>query len=93
MDGMSDLGQIEKLCDQIMNSPYFRKQTPEELKQLHAVLEKVNTLIRDDVPLLMSEVRDLRNKNKKLRAEIETLMSGEQRDREVASVAAVPTPG
>jgi hypothetical protein len=81
MDGMTNLGEIEKLCNQIMNSPYFRKQTPAELTQLHDVLEKVSLLIRDSVPPLINEVKQLRNKNKRLRAEIDALLSSEQADR------------
>ena len=81
MDGMINLGEIEKLCSQIMNSPYFRKQTPAELIQLHDMLEKVSLLVRDSVPPLIHEVKQLRNKNKRLRAEIDALLSGEQQER------------
>ncbi len=78
MYGMSNLSEIETLCNEIMNSPYFRKQTPEELKQLQAVLEKVNLLVRGSVPPLIAEVKRLRNQNRKLTAEIEALTSGKQ---------------
>ena len=81
MDERTNLGEIEKLCDQIMNSPYFRKQTPDELKQLHSVLEKVSLLISESIPPLITEVRRLRSINRKLRAEIDELGPSELRER------------
>ena len=69
----SNLGEIEALCREITNSPYFRKQTPEELAQLRALLEKVNRLVTDVVPPLLTEVRQQRNQAKRLNAEVEAL--------------------
>ena len=69
----SNLGEIEKLCNEIMNSPYFRKQTPAELTQLRATLDKVSLLVHQGVPPLISEVKQLRSQNRKLTAEIEAL--------------------
>ena len=71
MYAMSNLGEIEKLCNEIMNSPYFRKQTPSELTQLRVLLDKVNLLVNHSVPPLISEVKQLRSQNRKLLAEIE----------------------
>jgi uncharacterized coiled-coil DUF342 family protein len=62
-----------------MNSPYFRKHTPDELVQLQDMLHKVNQLVSDSLPPLIAEVKHLRNQNRKLHAEIETLNSSEQR--------------
>jgi len=69
----NNLGEIEALCREITNSPYFRKQTPEELTQLRAMLEKVNHLVTDVVPPLLTEVRQLRTQAKRLNAEVEAL--------------------
>ena len=71
MYAMSNLGEIEKLCNEIMNSPYLRKQTPAELTQLRVLLDKVNLLVNHSVPPLISEVKQLRSQNRKLTAEIE----------------------
>jgi hypothetical protein len=71
MNGLSKLSETETLCNGIMNSVYFRKQTPDELKQLRSVLDKVSLLVNDNVPSLIAEVKQLRNQNKRLRAEIE----------------------
>ena len=69
----SNLSKIEALCNQIMNSPYMQKEAPIELKNLRSVIEKVNLLIKEDVPALVSEVRKLRSQNKRLEAEIEAM--------------------
>jgi len=79
MYATSNISEIETLCKQIMNSPYFRKHTPAELVQLQDVLQKVNHLVSDSIPQLISEVKHLRNQNRKLHAEIEALNSSEQR--------------
>lgn len=79
MYATSNLSEIETLCKQIMNSPYFRKHTPAELVQLQDVLQKVNQLVSESLPQLVSEVKHLRNQNRKLHAEIEALNSSEQR--------------
>jgi hypothetical protein len=70
---MSNLNDIEKLCNEIMNSVYFRKQTPIELAQLRIVLDKIDMLIKQGLPPLFTEVKQLRNQNKRLLAEIEAL--------------------
>jgi hypothetical protein len=75
---MSNLNDIEKLCNEIMNSVYFRKQTPAELAQLRIVLDKVDLLINQGLPPLITEVKQLRNQNKRLNAEIEALAAGNQ---------------
>ncbi len=72
---MSNLSEIETLCNKIMNSPYFRKETPDELVQLRAMLENVSLLVKVNMPPLVSEVKQLRSKNKKLNAQIEALDS------------------
>jgi hypothetical protein len=71
MYGMTNLGDIEKLCNEIMNSPYFRKQTPAELTQLRTMLDKVNRLVKQAIPPLITEVKQLRNQNRRLSAEME----------------------
>ena len=75
---MSNLNEIEKLCNEIMNSVYFRKQTPTELAQLRIVLDKVDLLIKQGLPPLITEVKQLRNQNKRLTAELEALASTNQ---------------
>ncbi|HET9493959.1 MAG TPA: hypothetical protein VFR15_06995 [Chloroflexia bacterium] len=72
----TELSKIEARCDQILTSPYLRKEAPQELKQLRAVLQVVDHLVREDLPQLISEVKHLRNQNKKLEAELETLREG-----------------
>jgi uncharacterized coiled-coil DUF342 family protein len=67
----SNLRDVQALCNEIMNSPYFRKQTPAELKQLREMLNKVSLLVHESVPPLIAEIKHLRNQNKKLTAEIE----------------------
>jgi len=80
---MSNLNDIEKLCNEIMNSVYFRKQTPAELAQLRIVLDKVDLLINHGLPPLITEVKQLRNQNKRLNAEIEALAAGNHETVEV----------
>ena len=72
----TELSKIEARCDQILTSPYLRKEAPQELKQLRAVLQVVEHLVREDLPQLISDVKQLRNQNKKLEAELETLREG-----------------
>ena len=67
------LSRIEANCNQLLNSPYLQKEVPIELKNLRIVLEKINLLIRDDVPILVSEIRHLRTQNRKLEAELQSL--------------------
>jgi hypothetical protein len=71
----SNLAQIEKHCDEILNSPYMRKELPEELQNLRSLLGKVLVLVREEVPGLVAETRRLRNLNKRLEAELEALRS------------------
>ena len=78
MHATSNLGEIEKLCNEIMNSAYLRKQTPAELTQLRAMLDKVSLLVNHSLPPLISEVKHLRSQNKKLMAEIEALSASNQ---------------
>ena len=73
MDSTTDLGKIETQCKEIMNSAYFRKPTPVELVQLRIVLDRISMLVTGSVPPLIAEVKQLRNKNKRLKAEIEAL--------------------
>ena len=72
----TELSKIEARCDQILTSPYLRKEAPQELKQLRAVLGVVEHLVREDLPQLISEVKHLRNQNKKLEAELDALREG-----------------
>ncbi len=75
MSNELSLSKIESNCNQLLNSPYLQKEVPTELKNLRTVLEKVSTLVRDDVPSLLSEIRHLRSQNRKLEAELESLRS------------------
>jgi uncharacterized protein YlxW (UPF0749 family) len=72
MQDERSLSRIEGNCNQLLNSPYLQKEVPVELKNLRTVLEKVTTLVREDVPSLVSEIRHLRNQIRKLEAELET---------------------
>jgi hypothetical protein len=74
----SNLRDVQTLCNEIMNSPYFRKQTPAELKQLREMLNKVSLLVKEGVPPLIAEVKHLRNQNKRLTAEVEAFGSSQQ---------------
>ncbi|HUP28360.1 MAG TPA: hypothetical protein VM409_07985 [Chloroflexia bacterium] len=71
MHKTTDLLETEKLCAEIMSSPYLWKETPPELAQLRIVLEKVNILIRQNIPPLVAEVKQLRTANKRLTMELE----------------------
>jgi hypothetical protein len=72
----TDLSKIEARCRQLLNSPYLRRSVPEELKNLRTVLETVVLLVREDVPSLLSEIRQLRSANKKLEEELRVTHSG-----------------
>lgn len=78
MDRLSNLAATETLCREIMNSVYFRKQTPEELKELRIVLNKVSLLVGENVPQLITEVKRLRNQVKRLDAEVAAMGSSEE---------------
>lgn len=71
MPEKSDLVEIVTHCNQVMNSPYMRRQSPPELKNLRAVFESVRILTREDVPSLIAETKRLRSRNRKLEAEID----------------------
>lgn len=73
MQDERSLSKIEANCNQLLNSPYLQKEVPTELKNLRIVLEKVMLLVREDVPSLVSEIRHLRNQNRKLEAELEAM--------------------
>ncbi|MEO5951177.1 MAG: hypothetical protein ABIQ44_01795, partial [Chloroflexia bacterium] len=73
MQDERSLSKIEGNCNQLLNSPYLQKEVPNELKNLRTVLEKVTLLVREDVPSLISEIRHLRNQNRKLEAELELM--------------------
>ena len=78
MSETSNLNKLEARCSQIMSSPYLRKDTPPELKNLRSVLQTVSTLITEDLPPLVTEIRQLRSRNKKLEAELEALRSANE---------------
>jgi hypothetical protein len=54
------LGQIEARCREIRRSPYLYKELPEELQRLRSVLKDVDLLVREDVPYLIAEIKQLR---------------------------------
>lgn len=78
MSESSNLNKLEARCSQVMSSPYLRKDTPPELKNLRSVLQTVTLLITEDLPPLITEVRQLRSRNKKLEAELEALRSANE---------------
>jgi hypothetical protein len=78
MSETSNLNKLEARCSQIMSSPYLRKDTPPELKNLRSVLQTVAQLITEDLPPLVSEIRQLRSRNKKLEAELEALRTANE---------------
>ncbi len=78
MSETSNLNKLEARCSQVMSSPYLRKETPPELKNLRSVLQTVSLLITEDLPPLISEIRQLRSRNKKLEAELEALRSAHE---------------
>lgn len=80
----SNLSKIEEHCNEVMNSPYLLKEVPPELKNLRTVLEKIEVLIKEDVPSLITEVKQLRNQNRRLEAEIETLRKSQTEDSAVS---------
>ncbi len=65
------IGEIEARCWEIQNSPYMRKEPPGELQKLNSLLSKVDKLTREDVPLLIAEIKRLRAQNKRLEADAE----------------------
>jgi molybdate-binding protein len=67
-----DLSKVEARCRLLLNSPYLRRQVPEELKNLRGVLENVGLLVKEDIPSLLSEIKQLRNIIKKLEEEAQT---------------------
>lgn len=78
MSETSNLNKLEARCSQVMSSPYLRKETPPELKNLRTVLQTVSLLITEDLPPLVAEIRQLRSRNKKLEAELEALRSAQE---------------
>lgn len=78
MSETSNLNKLEARCSQVMSSPYLRKETPPELKNLRTVLQSVSQLITEDLPPLITEIRQLRSRNKKLEAELEALRSANE---------------
>ena len=77
MENMSNVSKVEARCNQLLNSPYLQRDVPPELKNLRTVLEKVRLLVREDVPALISEIKQLQNKNRKLEEELKTLREGQ----------------
>ena len=65
------IGEIEARCWEIQNSPYLRKQPPGELQKLRTLLGNVDKLTREDVPVLIAEIKRLRAQNKRLEADAE----------------------
>lgn len=78
MSETSNLNKLEARCSQVMSSPYLRKETPPELKNLRTVLQTVSQLITEDLPPLITEIRQLRSRNKKLEAELEAMRSANE---------------
>jgi hypothetical protein len=62
---------IQQLSEEVLRSPYVFKDLPEELHRLRSVMKNVETLVREDVPFLISEIKRLRSENKRLTAGLE----------------------
>jgi hypothetical protein len=90
MSETTNLNKLEARCSQVMSSPYLRKETPPELKNLRSVLQSVSLLITEDLPSLINEVRMLRSRNKKLEAELEALRSANEASTIGATNGAAP---
>ncbi len=73
MSEPSNIGQIEKHCLEIQNSPYMRKDPPGELMKLRDLLAKVDRLTREDIPSLVAEVKRLRGQIKRMENDAEEL--------------------
>jgi hypothetical protein len=75
----------EARCMEILNSPYLRQQPPGELQKLRALLVKVDTLTRENVPMLVAEIKRLRNEIKRLEADAEAARQRSQNGADVNS--------
>jgi hypothetical protein len=65
--------EVEARCGEILNSPYLRQKPPIELQKLRTLLLKIDTLTREEVPALITEVKRLRTLNRRLEAEMEAM--------------------
>ena len=65
------LSQVETRRGNIMQSPYMFKELPGAVHHLQAFIRDVRVMLREDVPALIVEVKQLRQANKRLEARIE----------------------
>jgi ABC-type phosphate transport system auxiliary subunit len=72
------LADIESRAGGVLNSPYLFRELPEELQNLRALLRSVDRLTRQDIPFLISEIKQLRAENKRLEAEIAALRAPQE---------------
>jgi hypothetical protein len=56
-----------------MQSPYMFKELPGPVLHLKAFVRDVRTMLREDVPALIVEVKQLRQENKRLEARLDAL--------------------
>ena len=56
-----------------MQSPYMFKELPGPVIHLKAFVRDVRTMLREDVPALIVEVKQLRQENKRLEARLDAL--------------------
>jgi hypothetical protein len=59
---------VQALSRDILSSPYVFKELPEELHRLQNLMRSVEVLLREEVPCLITEIKELRAVNKRLLA-------------------------
>jgi hypothetical protein len=67
------LSQVESRRGSIMQSPYMFKELPGAVLHLQAFVRDVRVMLREDVPALIVEVKQLRQENKRLEARLDAL--------------------
>jgi hypothetical protein len=67
------LSQVETRRSNIMQSPYMFKELPGAVLHLQAFIRDVRVMLREDVPALIVEVKQLRQANKRLEARLDAL--------------------
>jgi hypothetical protein len=67
------LSQVESRRGSIMQSPYMFKELPGAVHHLQAFIRDVRVMLREDVPALIVEVKQLRQENKRLEARLDAL--------------------
>ncbi len=78
MISKTPLNQVETRRGNIMQSPYMFRNLPGELRRLQAFVQDVRVMLGEDVPALITEVKHLRQENKRLEARLEALENHNQ---------------